>query len=123
MGIDIYARWKGQTPNEVANQYAGWLSAWHGNRGYLREAYHGAPYATKFLCAEAFATGEARIPASVLRERLPRTLELVEERERLIYKSEDADIKTTKQSFREFVALCEGKEKETGEQVLIIASY
>ena len=75
------------------------------------------------LCAEAFEIGEARISAALLRERLPRALALVEEQERKIYQATDEEIEDVKQSFRAFVALGEEKEKETGEPVLIIASY
>ena len=123
MGIDIYAHWAGQTREAKARQSEAWLSAGMGGAGYLREAYHGEPYATKFLCAEAFETGEARIPAAVLQSRLPHVLDLVEERERKLYQSTDEQIEDVKQSFRKFVALCEEKEKETGEPVLVIASY
>jgi hypothetical protein len=123
MGIDIYAHWRGQTEKARTKQREAWLTTSAGGAGYLREAYHGAPYATKFLCAGAFETGEAQIPAAVLRERLPHTLALAEERERKLYKSTEEEIEDVKQSFREFVALCEEKEKETGEPVLVIASY
>jgi hypothetical protein len=124
MGIDIYAQWRGQTEKAVAEQAANWLTTGAGSAGYLREAYHGTPYATMYLFSEAFEEdSQARIPAEVLRERLPHTLELVEERERLLYKASDKEVEETKQSFRDFVALCEAKEKETGEPVLIIASY
>lgn len=125
MGIDIYARWRGQTEDERQRQYTG-CSTVHGHVGYLREAYHGEPYATHHLCAEAFesGTGVAAIPAATLRERLPRTLELVEERERTVYKETDrAAIDRVKASFSDFVALCERKERETGEPVRITASY
>src|ERR1035437_2650811 len=64
MGIDIYAHWIGQTREAKAKQSEAWLSTGLGGAGYLREAYHGEPYATKFLCAEAFETGEARIRAA-----------------------------------------------------------
>jgi hypothetical protein len=47
MGIDIYMRWKGQTDEETQAQFVG-FSVVHGHVGYLREAYHGAPYATKY---------------------------------------------------------------------------
>jgi len=125
MGIDIYAKWKGQTPIEEGAQVFAWLSPTNGNVGYLREAYHGEPYATKFLCAEAFESRdrEASIPAAVLRERLPQTLALAEERERTIYRVTDpAEIEAIKRSYRDFVALCERKEKETGEPVVIVAN-
>lgn len=53
MGIDIYMYWPGMTPQDKALQYVG-FSALAGSVGYLREAYHGSPYATKFLVTEAF---------------------------------------------------------------------
>ena len=124
MGIDIYARWTGQTPDEIAAQYRAVLSTDAGGVGYLREAYHGEPYATRHLCAEAFEEGKgAQIAAAVLRKRLPETLLLAEERERTIYKAEEADIEAVRQSFRDFVSLCERKERETGQPILIVASY
>jgi len=125
MGIDIYAKWRGQTGSERTAQESEWLSTGAGETGYLREAYHGEPYATRFLFAEAFdsETGTAQIPAATLRERLKKTLELVEERARKIYEATDEEIEEDKQSFRDFVAICEQKEKETGEPVLIVASY
>ena len=125
MGIDIYARWDGQTAEEAAAQFTG-FSVLAGNVGYLREAYHGNPYATKYLLREAFVSDDAtaRIESSVMRRRLPGTLALVEEREREVYNVTDEDeIQLVKQSFIDFVDLCERKEKETGTPVLIRASY
>lgn len=125
MGIDIYARWKDQTPKQKKKQITG-FSVTHGNVGYLREAYRGEHYATRYLCREAFDknSGEAKISAKLLRERLPRTLEVVEKRERTIYKQTDQkEIDKVKQSFIDFVELCELKEKETGEPCTITASY
>jgi hypothetical protein len=122
MGIDIYTHWKGQTPEEEQAQYTG-FSTVHGHVGYLREAYHGEPYATRYLLWEAFER-PCRIRAAVLRERLPRTLELVEARERNVYGITDTpSIAKAKQSFVDFVELCEAKERATGEPVQIIASY
>src|SRR5437868_11669091 len=91
MGIDIYAKWKGMTEVEENAQYGGGFCIVHGRFGYLREAYHGEQYATKFLCREAFEseTGQAGIPAAVLRERLPEALKLARERERKIYGETD----------------------------------
>ena len=123
MGIDIFVEWKGQNERERDEQNLAASLGVDGGRGYLRESYHGEPYATKFLFSEAFLTGEARIPAAVLRERLPHTLEFVEERERKIYGSDEKQIEAMKESFRRFVGLCERKETETGEAVLIVASY
>ena len=66
MGIDIYAEWDGQTEAEHEKQISSWLCAWSGDAGYLREAYCGGPYATRFLVAEAFENGEARITERII---------------------------------------------------------
>lgn len=126
MGIDIYAHWENQTKEEEAEQITGFSVA-HGHIGYLREAYHGRPYATEYLFSEAFESdeSEAHIPASLLRERLPHAIEIAKRREREVYGRED-DIPDTDpiiKSFTDFVELCEEKERETGEPVLIIASW
>jgi hypothetical protein len=125
MGIDIYAHWKGQTEKEEKAQVTG-FSVVHGHVGYLREAYHGSPYATMFLCQEAFDADDhtAQIPARVLRERLPETLRLAEERQRAVYGLTDKkENEQVLKSFSDFVELCEQKEKETGEPVTIVASH
>lgn len=86
MGIDIYMKWAGQSAEEEKAQFTGY-SAVAGNVGYLREAYHGGPYVTRFLVSEAFeAEGcEAAIPAAVLRERLPVAAMLAVYREEVVY--------------------------------------
>ena len=125
MGIDIYAKWKGQSQEEERAQVTG-FSVVHGRVGYLREAYHGEPYATRFLVREAFESsdGKAAIPAVVLRERFNATLDLVEEREREVYNETDSrEIAKVKRSFTDFVELCERKERESGAAVTITASY
>jgi hypothetical protein len=125
MGIDIYARWQGQTEQEIEAQQTG-FSVYHGHVGYLREAYHGAPYATRHLVAEVFASpeGMAEIQAAVLKERLPETIKLVTERERQLYGETDrSEAQRVIASFIDFVQLCERKEQETGEPVTILASY
>ena len=125
MGIDIYAKWRGQTKEEADAQYNG-FSTVHGHVGYLREAYHGEPYATRRLCPEAFesAEGEARISAKLLRERLPEVLALADERARTVYgETDETAIRQVLQSFRSFVELCEEKERELGEAVTIVASF
>jgi hypothetical protein len=90
MGIDIYAEWKGMTEAEHDAQRTG-LSVEHGHVGYLREAYHGSPYVTKYLLSEAFesGTGEAAIPARVLRERLPAAVLMSVYREHKVYGGPD----------------------------------
>ena len=63
MGIDIYARWQGQSEDDVQALVEAWTSIHDGHIGYLREAYHGEPYATRHLVPEAFdADGGVPIP-------------------------------------------------------------
>src|SRR5258706_10149339 len=125
MGIEIYAKWDGQTALEEDDQINA-FSVLHGNVGYLCEEYDGAPYAMKYLCREAFESDDRRdrISAALLRERLPFTLKLADERERTVYRqSDEAEIALVLRSYRDFVELCERKERETGEPVLIEASF
>lgn len=76
MGIDVYLKWDGMTEKEKQDQVTGFDTTM-GRVGYLREAYHGGPYATKMLVREAFEaeTCEAEIPAAVMRERLTHVTE------------------------------------------------
>ena len=127
MGIDVYLRWTGQTDEERQAQYTG-FSIVHGHVGYLREAYHGEPYATRILVPEAFSEsgddeGGVLIPAAILRERLPAALETCERRHRTLYPSDTPeDIAEYKQSYIDFVQLAEQKETETGEFVRVVVS-
>ena len=123
MGIDIYAEWDRMSMQDKAAQITG-FSVEHGHVGYLREAYHGEPYATKVLVPEAFETGRARIDAGTLQKRLPDALHAAETRERKVYGVTDAEeIERVLKSYRDFVALCARKEQETGIPCLVIASY
>jgi len=123
MGIDIYAEWRNMTPEESNAQITGFDTT-AGRVGYLREAYHGKPYATQVLVPEAFETGEALIPASLLRQRLPAALAAAEQREKTVYGETDPlEIQRVLDSFRNFVELCERKEAETREPCRITASY
>lgn len=124
MGIDIYAKWDDMTEVEEELQASCFLSDGGGNLGYLREAYHGEPYATKVLVPEAFEESRVHIYADTLRDRLPATLVIAEQREREIYGTTDQkEIDRVLKSFSDFVELCARKEAETGEPCLIIASY
>jgi hypothetical protein len=71
MGIDIYLEWDGMKKEEKNAQATG-FSITSGNVGYLREAYHGGPYATRILVREAFEAENCRaqIPAEIMRDRL-----------------------------------------------------
>ena len=91
MGIDVYMHWKGKTAEDKQAQITG-FSATSGDVGYLREAYHGGPYVTHYLCAEAFNDDEQPegykgepIPAETLRKRLPKAVALAMVREAKVY--------------------------------------
>ncbi len=125
MGIDIYVRWDEQTEEEKKAQYTG-FSVTHGHVGYLREAYHGGPYMTHFLLAEAFddkrcdEEGGVAIPAKVLRERLEQACEILKHRSMKVYK-EPAPPEEL-QSVADFVALVDRLERG-GKNPKIVASY
>ena len=89
MGIDIYMRWDGMTEDDRDKQYTG-FDATVGDVGYLREAYHGSPYATKYLVEEAFedGAGDVHIPAKELRKRLPLTKDIVIQRAKEVLEEE-----------------------------------
>lgn len=89
MGIDVYLRWRGQTDAERKAQFTGY-SVTSGHLGYLREAYHGGPYATAYLISENWdeqPDDGFTIPAAELRKRLPATVMASLYREEIIYKN------------------------------------
>lgn len=71
MGIDIYLEWENMDEESKKSQVTGFCTT-AGHVGYLREAYHGGPYATRILVREAFESEScsAQIPAAVMKERL-----------------------------------------------------
>lgn len=71
MGIDIYLDWDNMDGESKKAQITGFCPT-AGHVGYLREAYHGGPYATRILVREAFDADDctAQIPAAVMKERL-----------------------------------------------------
>jgi hypothetical protein len=95
MGIDIYTHWKGQTEDERQAQFTG-FDIYAGKFGYLREAYHGSPYITKYLLKEAYESKDstAKIPASILRERLPVAVLMSLYRDKKIYSEKDPSVLT-----------------------------
>ncbi len=129
MGIDITAHWRDQSAADRDKQTEAWLSAGDGDVGYLREAYHGEPYATRVLVPEAFDLDTypngSPIPAATLRERLPKTLAVARARQLLVYKetADSADTRMVCKGFTDFVELCEAKERATGEPCVIKSSY
>lgn len=82
MGIDVFLEWDGQEEERAAanaDDKPSWFCTTDGHVGYLREAYHGGPYATKLLVREAFEAENCRaeIPADVMRKRLTELTEPV----------------------------------------------
>ena len=123
MGIDIYMNWDGMTEEDKQAQYTGY-SIEHGHVGYLREAYHGNPYVTRFLLKEAFESddGTAEISSKVLRIRLPEALKLHIKRQKEIY-NEDINFESpSAESIISFVELAEMLHK-ANKNPKIIASY
>ena len=108
MGIDIYMRWDGMTEEDRDKQITG-FDATVGDVGYLREAYHGGPYATRYLVEEAFEDGadDVHIPAKELRKRLPLTKDIVIQRARDVYKEELTEDDAVVKAFEDFVKLSE----------------
>lgn len=137
MGIDIFMKWDGGPSFD--------RDGFTGANGYLREAYHGGPYATVRLVPEAFgsreqvaqgfgvtcdfndvardAEGYALIPARVLRARLAQTLLTVAERYRTLYDEVCGEGHPALRAFIEFVELAERIEAERGRPVGIYASW
>jgi hypothetical protein len=162
MGIDVYLKWPGQTPEEQLAQEDAYLSLDGGSVGYMRESYTGGPYVTKLLARDAFEspTRQAEIPAAVLRERLTSVTEPVyglnaadiiareitkqledtgasvlhprpyrtspmtaEEAIAARYATEPDVARAVLKSVRDFVALAEAKELETGRPCTVRVEY
>ena len=122
MGIDVYLRWDGMTKEEEEAQYCG-FQVDQGRVGYLREAYHGGPYATHVLLPEGFeAEGEVSIPGKVLLERLPEAISAAIKRAREVYGEEVGEDSPVVRSLKDFVALALKLEAE-GRNPTIYVSY
>jgi len=131
MGIDCYLINPDTNKvhaEETGQEEAMGFNPFSGHAGYLREAYHGGPYATQVLLKEGwFEDGERdeegnfSLKASTLRERLPETLEAAIIRNRENYSGRDE--KMVLQSFKDFVDLAEELEKEKGKPCKFYVSY
>jgi hypothetical protein len=87
MGIDVYLNWRGKSEADKKAQFTG-FSTQAGNVGYLREAYHGGPYATAVLISENWDDQPDDgfvIPAAGLRKRLPATVMTAIYRNHVVY--------------------------------------
>ena len=131
MGIDCYLinpETNQIHAEEIGQEEAMGFNPFSGHVGYLREAYHGGPYATKVLLPEAWIDEEERdeggaisIEASTLRNRLPKTLEAAAIRNRENYSGRDEEM--VLKSFKDFVDLAEDLEKKNGKPCKFYVSY
>ena len=130
MGIDCYLINPDTNKlhaEETGQEEAMGFNPFSGHAGYLREAYHGGPYATQVLLKEGWfdeerdEEGNFSLKASTLRERLPETLEAAAIRNRQNYA--DRDEEAVLKSFKDFVELAENMEKEKGKPCKFYVSY
>ena len=132
MGIDIYLRWDGMTQQDEKAQTDSWLevSSRAGHLGYLREAYHGPPYATHILMPEVFIEDETHhveefdgitIPVETLRERLPAAIDTAHERGHKVYNDPDGHASMA-DALQAFVTKAEELAK-SGEMPRVLASW
>ena len=130
MGIDCYLINPDTNKlhaEETGQEEAMGFNPFSGHAGYLREAYHGGPYATQVLLKEGWfdekrdEEGNFSLKASTLRERLPETLEAAAIRNREIYTNRDEE--AVLKSFKDFVDLAEELEKEKGKPCKFYVSY
>lgn len=129
MGIDILLSWDDMTEAERAAQLTGFaIDA--GDVGYLREAYHGGPYATHVLVPEAFHCAQmgsaaaraagfdvdeaaaVHIPAATLRGRLEAVCGVVIKRGARVYGDALTRDSPEVRAFIDFVELAERLERE-----------
>jgi hypothetical protein len=123
MGIDVYLEWDTQTESESKAQFTGFDTT-KGNVGYLREAYHGGPYVTKFLFKEAWYNEEGicRITAMELKLRLPRAKRLAFQRAEEVYGQSEKEATEQVKAFEDFVNMFEQKEMQ-GLNPYVYVSY
>ena len=128
MGIDVYLSWDGQTDIEKKAQITGY-SVGMGHVGYLREAYHGEPYATKELFGwfwnEEQPENGYKVSSFDLMRRLPAALEASAKRHREKYNENGNPDKPEKsyflKSFVDFVTLHKRLEVEERNPRIIIS--
>ncbi len=124
MGIDVYVEWDKRTEEETQKQYTG-FSIESGDVGYLREAYHGSPYATHYFVQEAFEDDKydgVAIPSDTLLERVPLAVDIHIQRHKEIYKEDVKREDKSARAFGEFAKLVQDLEKQ-GKNPKIRASY
>lgn len=86
MSIQVTMTWAGMTAEESHGLVAG-IEPKDCCPVWFQENYHGGPYPSKYLLAEAYesSSGQAQIPALVLESRLGETIRLAIERQKNAY--------------------------------------
>ena len=126
MGIDLYVRWKGGVPVGPNLRVERVSKCATGSRAYLVQPAHRDPYALWYLVPECFedtTRKECEVRAETLIGRLPQVVAVVEQRERVLYGSDQSDTAEVVQNFREFIRLCELIQQQTEKAVTIGVSY
>jgi hypothetical protein len=130
MSILISLEWAHMTDDDRRAQHVLRKSLKAGHVGLLREQHAGAPYATQHLVPETFddenqvhaegsreEIGRFRYRAAVLRERLPQTMTVAQQRLRRVFHERNLDTEHCKavlKSFEDFVVLAERVDAELG---------
>ena len=86
----------------------------------------GGTYIPPYLLSEVqdvASTEGVPLPAKVLRERLPKALEIARDRERELYDSDEERIEEVCRKITAFVEFCERVERETGEPATITTEW
>lgn len=124
MGIDVYLSWDEMTEADKEARYTG-FDIHSGDVGYLREAYHGEPYATMVLVSEEWDTQPREgfdIPNRVLVNRLPDVVAAAKERAMTLYGDSEEEAAEAAKAFEDFVKL-HGEMEAKGLNPRITISY
>lgn len=133
MGIDVYLTWPDMTPEDSQKQATG-FSILHGHVGYLREAYHGGPYASHLLFPEAWSENEDKLykecESNAEFQGIPYTADKLRSREASAraaalerYSDNPELAQKAADSITAFCQLAEDHEKRTGEPCRVVVSY
>lgn len=123
MGIDVYLKWDGMTEEDEENRITGFeVSKRAGASGYLREAYHGEPYATFILFPECFeGNREHKYNTNTLIHRSAQAIIAANKRGETIYKRKEGDPEM-EDAIKEFIKL-HGKKEREGLNPKVYVSY
>jgi hypothetical protein len=120
MGVQISVHWNGRVRNESClKAYARFVC--DDDCARLPEVAYTWAHPLAYLFTEAVVKDKAPIPASFLRKRLPRALCLIDTEASRFRGGREEWLENDKRNFRDFVALCECIEAETGSPLVFTA--